>query len=209
MEILKKFSPLLILFPGIILGFMGKPTEMGLSIASGCLFCVFLNLDKFTKFKGAGFEAELKQTIKEAEVTIEKMRNLMKPIIIFTYNQLTYNDRMGGIPINKINTLFTDINSIVQELSLNDDKSIKQEQEKLIKSTAWGSFSNFYTDLYYTKQTDSINELQELNNLDTINYPTEAVINNILNKHNTILNTNQSKKLEEYLNYIREHFNIE
>lgn len=42
------------------LGFLGKPTEMGLAIVAGALGLAFSNIDKLSKFKGAGFEAEMK-----------------------------------------------------------------------------------------------------------------------------------------------------
>ncbi len=44
-----------------ILGLLGKPTEMGLAILSGAIGLSFLNIDKIKSFKGAGFEAEMRQ----------------------------------------------------------------------------------------------------------------------------------------------------
>jgi hypothetical protein len=54
------FSFIVLLIISSILGFMRLPTEMGLAIAAGALGLVFSNLDKFSRFKGAGFEAEMK-----------------------------------------------------------------------------------------------------------------------------------------------------
>lgn len=51
------------------MAFLGKPTEMGLAIMAGALGLAFANLDKFSKFKGGGFEAELRDKI---EAVIEK-----------------------------------------------------------------------------------------------------------------------------------------
>jgi hypothetical protein len=42
-----------------IYGFMSMATEMGLAILAGALGLAFSNLDKISKFKGAGFEAEM------------------------------------------------------------------------------------------------------------------------------------------------------
>lgn len=53
----------------LLLGFLGRSVEMGLSIVAGAMALTFLNLDKFTKIKGAGFEAELKEQV---ESIIEK-----------------------------------------------------------------------------------------------------------------------------------------
>ena len=58
------------------LGVMGKPTEMGLIIAACYISIAFLNLDRIQKFKGAGFEAEMKQAVEEAHATVEQLRTL-------------------------------------------------------------------------------------------------------------------------------------
>jgi DNA-binding MarR family transcriptional regulator len=42
-----------------VLGFVGMPTEMALSILAGALGLAFGNLDRIARFKGAGFEAEM------------------------------------------------------------------------------------------------------------------------------------------------------
>ena len=41
-------------------GFIGKPTEMGLAIIAGALGLAFSNIDRISRFKGAGFEAEMR-----------------------------------------------------------------------------------------------------------------------------------------------------
>lgn len=61
------FIALLVL--SFILGLLGKPTEMGLSILAGAIALSFLNIDKIKRFKGAGFEAEMRE---ELEAIIEK-----------------------------------------------------------------------------------------------------------------------------------------
>jgi hypothetical protein len=53
-------SFLVLLVASSALGFMGKPTEMGLAIIAGALGLAFSNIDKLSKFKGAGFEAEMR-----------------------------------------------------------------------------------------------------------------------------------------------------
>jgi len=58
------------------LGVMGKPTEMGLIIAACSISIAFLNLDRIQKFKGAGFEAEMRQAVEEAHATVEQLRTL-------------------------------------------------------------------------------------------------------------------------------------
>lgn len=57
-------------------GYVGRPTEMGLSIAAAALALAFCNIDKIRKFKGAGFEAEMRDKMeaivaKESEPTAD------------------------------------------------------------------------------------------------------------------------------------------
>ena len=66
------------------LGFLGKPTEMGLAIAAGSLGFVFNNIDRIAKVKGPGFEAEMRErrvaesVIAEQTDNIEHLRNVFK-----------------------------------------------------------------------------------------------------------------------------------
>lgn len=57
-------------------GLMGKPAEMGLIIVAGAIGLAFLNTDKIQRFKGAGFEAEMKKAVEDANATIEQLRNV-------------------------------------------------------------------------------------------------------------------------------------
>ncbi len=45
-------------------------------IGAGFLLMAFANLDKFARFKGAGFEAEMRSIVREGHVTLEKHREL-------------------------------------------------------------------------------------------------------------------------------------
>lgn len=57
-------------------GYVARPTEMGLSILAAVLALAFTNIDKIRKFKGAGFEAEMREKVevmvaKDAEPSVE------------------------------------------------------------------------------------------------------------------------------------------
>lgn len=57
-------------------GIIQRPTEMGLVLLSGALCMAFANIDKMAKFKGAGFEAEMKNAIDKAYATIEEVQQI-------------------------------------------------------------------------------------------------------------------------------------
>ena len=52
----------LVIIPAVF-GYLKMPKEMGLSILAIAIALSFNNLEKFSKFKGAGFEAELNTAV--------------------------------------------------------------------------------------------------------------------------------------------------
>jgi len=63
-------SYLVLLGGSLAFGFLGRPTEMGIAVLAGALGLAFSNIDKIARFKGAGFEAEMRErleTIAEKE----------------------------------------------------------------------------------------------------------------------------------------------
>lgn len=62
-----------------VLAFLEKPKEMGLAILAGAIGLAFSNIDKIKKFKGGGFEAEMKEKLqavvdKETEPEPERVK---------------------------------------------------------------------------------------------------------------------------------------
>lgn len=95
MEIIKNISQLfsfaVLLLVSTALGFVGKPTEMALSIVAGAFGLAFCNIERIAKFKGAGFEAEMRiiETAKTAieaqtEPTLEKQQEAARKVTSLT-----------------------------------------------------------------------------------------------------------------------------
>ena len=62
-DIFSIFSYTMLLGISSIFGFMNMVEEMGLAILAGSIGLAFANIDKISKFKGAGFEAEMCKTV--------------------------------------------------------------------------------------------------------------------------------------------------
>ncbi|CAM8662101.1 hypothetical protein MCEMIEM13_01801 [Comamonadaceae bacterium] len=58
----------------LLFGLLGKPTEMGLMIVAGAIAISFLNIDRIQRFKGAGFEAEMKLAVEHVHATVDQLR---------------------------------------------------------------------------------------------------------------------------------------
>lgn len=71
-KIIEIISFISILGISLVFGFLGKPAEMGLAIVAGGIAFSFVNLDKFSKIKGAGFEVDLVDLRGKIETIIEK-----------------------------------------------------------------------------------------------------------------------------------------
>ena len=93
-------SSLILIFV-IIFGFMGKSTEMSILVVAGGIVLSFLNLDKIQKFKGGGFEAEMRQTIDEANATIEQLREVATTSSEAIFTDLMASNFFNGIGLNK------------------------------------------------------------------------------------------------------------
>ncbi|CAF1850276.1 hypothetical protein [Bacillus subtilis] len=89
------FSLILIMVPTLIFGFMGKPTEMGIAALTGAVASAFINLEKFSSFKGAGFEAELRKVenvVSEAYATLNNLKQVAKPLLEVSLQTLFYSN---------------------------------------------------------------------------------------------------------------------
>ncbi|MFM2478841.1 hypothetical protein [Celerinatantimonas sp. MCCC 1A17872] len=67
---------LVILVLTVIFGWKAMPTEMGIIVVAGAIFLSFLNIDKIQRFKGAGFEAEMRQVVEDANASIHQLRDV-------------------------------------------------------------------------------------------------------------------------------------
>jgi hypothetical protein len=63
MKLYKGCTFIFILVASSFFGYIGKPTEMGLAILAGAIALAFANIDKIRRFKGAGFEAEMREQL--------------------------------------------------------------------------------------------------------------------------------------------------
>lgn len=82
-------------------GVMGKPTEMGIIVAAGAIVLAFLNIDKIQRFKGAGFEAEMKRALEEANATIEQLREVAATSAEAILTDLMAGNFMDGTTLEK------------------------------------------------------------------------------------------------------------
>ena len=89
-----------------VFGLRGMTVEMGIGVVASAIFLAFANLDKFSEFKGGGFEAKLKQAVDEANATVENLREITTPLIITSLDSLTMAGRLSFGSFNKTHNIY-------------------------------------------------------------------------------------------------------
>ena len=174
---LNKFlSILFIVAPTMYFGYIGKPAEMGLAILMGTLVSAFVNLDKFSSFKGAGFEAELreaKETVEKALVTVENLKEIVQPLLFNTLHSITYMGRLsaGGPNANK-DTIRDGCKQIISTLEINSS-----ELNHIISTydnyMMWDCYNKILTKVRSANISDTLyTQLQVTNSYGDNNHPT-------------------------------------
>lgn len=141
-SILKNIIGFSLLIVSVFLfGLKGMAVEMGIAVAASGIFLAFSNLEKFSKFKGAGFEAELKEAVNEANATIEQLKEVAAPLLITSLELLASNGRWGDDDSNKGHKLFDRLFTLQEKIGLTS-KEIKETTNHYLYIHAWDLFSN-------------------------------------------------------------------
>lgn len=188
--------------PALYFGYMGQTVEMGLSIVAGAVAGAFINLDKFERFSGAGFEAELRKAVNEAYATLDNLKDVTKPLMMVTISNLTYANRFGGMDFIEKHEYKEAIEKIAKSLEINDD-NLKITFETFHRYHTWDLYSQFVDVLYQeTDSHESVNKLGRLKDYSSINFPDKEDILKIMTEYNLVLTENVEDKLKAYLFYI-------
>jgi len=195
-----------ILGPAIFFGLLDKPQEMFLSILGGCMIFVLGNIHKFSYFKIAGMEAKLKEAkeaVKEAEVTIAQMRELLEPFASVCLYQLTYGNRMSDSrrKIDK-EQMVAKISDLAKRIKIYD------KLEPDIKRFVCFSGLDLYRVLSRLSPSPLQNTLNKLVNFDncmSTPFPTEAEIRDLFTKSHLHMDANVEQALQRYLEYLKDY----
>ncbi|PKG54058.1 MULTISPECIES: hypothetical protein [Halomonadaceae] len=102
-------------------GAFKMPTEMGLAITAIALALAFANLDKFSRFKGGGFEAELKSAVEKTYAALEELKDLALSLSAPIVDELAISGRMlQYIPLQHKLDRVEKISSVLRDLGASD-----------------------------------------------------------------------------------------
>jgi len=211
----------LVLIPVTIFGIFGNAAEMGAIMIAGTLAAAFLNIDKFEKFKAAGFEARLKKTTETADkalVTLENLEAVIEPILINTLSNITHESRLGGMTQNE-KDLIRDKCVLVKSNLFSDNIEINKLILQYDNYSKWDAYSKITSHLYGldNKNCNSnspcipidcstkavCDELLEMKNYGNETFPNEKEIYDILEKHDAKIDNELKDIIAKYLHRVK------
>lgn len=132
---------LLLLATSIFLfGLREMISEMGIAVVASAIFLAFANLDKFSEFKGAGFEAKMRHVVDEANATIDNLKEVAKPLIKTNLISLAKAGRFSSGAFNKNHELYDQLIELQQKLDLTGS-DIEESKSKYLNIHAWDMIS--------------------------------------------------------------------
>ncbi len=148
MRKIKEYSGFIVMIASIfVFGLMGKSTEMGMAVVASALLLVFLNLEKFSKFKGAGFEAELRGKIDEADIIIKQLKELAISLISTNLDILSDANRVQGSSFENDHKLFYGLVKLSKSLNIKDE-SVDDSIKRYRNIKAWDMVNSIATDVF-------------------------------------------------------------
>ncbi|MGD6871244.1 hypothetical protein ACQCU1_03490 [Sutcliffiella horikoshii] len=181
---------LFLFIPVFYFGYKGQTVEMGLAIVAAGIFGAFLNLDKFKRFSGAGFEAELKQVVNEAYATLEVLKTTALPIFKSSLATLAYGDRFVGISNEEKQMYIKEFTDAIQKLDILDD-----DLNRIIDRFHYYQTFDLYREFLIVAKFEDNPEFTSKN------IPGRNKINEIVSRNQLTIDEKAKEKLEDYLFY--------
>lgn len=141
MNVTLNISGFILLIASIfVFGLKGMTSEMGIAVAASCIFLAFANLDKFSEFKGAGFQAKLRQAVDEANATIENLKEVAKPLIKNNLFILAKAGRFSSGAFNKNHEVFDQLIELQEKMDLGGE-DLENAKTQYLNIHAWDMIS--------------------------------------------------------------------
>lgn len=197
----------LILIPAVSFGIFGNAAEMGAVTIAGVLAATFLNIDRFEKFKAAGFEGKLKEakeTADKALVTLESLEAVIEPLLISTLANITHINRIGGMTQSE-KDLIRDKCVLVKSSLFPNNTEISEFISQYDNYSKWDAYSEITNHLFGENGNSTkavYNELYEKQDRSSKIFPKEQDIINVFEKHDVQIDDKLKGIITNYLSKI-------
>jgi len=183
-----------------IFGYLDKTTAMGLSIALGAIGMAFSHIDKIKRFKGASFEAEMKEVVSEAYATIEQMKYLAALIGEFAFTFIQGEGRAGGIEPNIKIDLDIKIVSLLEKIGLSKEQIINAKEH----SNRYILHDHVYH-IFRVLERENINKELTKKLTDELEDTMQSIVRN---KNNSLIDPKELRKYLKQHNAITQNIGI-
>lgn len=112
-------------------GFAKETAAMGIGVAGSAIFLVFANVDKFVRFKGAGFEAEMREFVSDANATVDNLRSVATPLISSYITNLSNEGMLFSVDTESKRKRYEEILELQIELGINHPSINKAKRQFL------------------------------------------------------------------------------
>ncbi|PML77531.1 hypothetical protein [Enterovibrio norvegicus] len=123
-----------------VFGLKGMAAEMGIAVAASGIFLAFANLEKFSEFKGAGFEAKLREAVNEANATIDNLKEVAKPLIKTNLFALAKAGRFSEGAFKKSHDVYDQLAELQSKIGLNS-QDLEISKSNYLNIHAWDMVS--------------------------------------------------------------------
>lgn len=197
----------------MMFGLLGKPTEMGLIIAAGAIAISFLNIDRIQRFKGAGFEAEMRQAVEHVHATVDQLRVLAAASAESTLTTLMADNFFDGTSLETRLDLHDRLIHSLEEIGV-PPSNIAEADHRWRKGVGIIYHRGIRHYLEGRTQKQHINskadpsvlnaskEFQDLLKFETWQAPSAQEMRDFINAHN-VMNTEVDQLLEDYAHFER------
>lgn len=187
-----------------VFGLKGMAAEMAIAVAASGVFLAFANLDKFSEFKGAGFEAKLREAVDEANATIENLKSVAAPLLITTIDLLAKDGRWGGDSVfDKDHVLYDKLISLQTDIDISDS-SLEKAKSQYLNIHAWDMVSDVAADIERGGKERFTVEVRETLGIHSFDEPPD--LKNFLSLLGEVeLQNGNRKKLEKIKHYYQSY----
>ena len=197
----------------VMFGLLGKPTEMGLIITAGAIAISFLNIDRIQRFKGAGFEAEMRQAVEHVHATVDQLRVLAAASAESTLTTLMAENFFDGTSLETRLDLHDRLIHSLEEIGVPPSK-IAEADHRWCKGVGIIYHRGVRHFLEGRTQNQHINsqadpsilnvakEFQDLLRFETWQAPSSREMRDFINAHN-VMNAEVDQILEDYAHFER------
>ncbi len=165
-------------------GYLDRPAAMALAIVGGAIGMAFANLEKFSRIKGAGFEAELKKAVEQAYATTSSLKGLAGALTHAVLGVVAGEGRWGGMGLKRKFELRDSSDAALKTLGL-DDSEIRQTHELFNDYLTWDHGSAIANAISKHPKVDNEirTDLNKLSDYNTLSVAAPEEFSALLKKH--------------------------